>query len=135
MKPLALMIYLLIAAVPGYFGVHYLLEVRAYLAGAVTTDARISGYQFENIGTADHADNDFRLWVAFNLRDGTAVTAPTNLLGSNDLHRIGETITVHYRPSHIATVRVDSFMSLYLLPTVFLGLATLIVVIGAWRSR
>ena len=125
----------MIAAVPGYFGVQALLEVRGFLAAAVTTEARISSLRYENIGTADHADNDFRIWVDFELANGDTVTAPTNLLGPNDLHRIGEVITVHYRPDHIGTVRADSFMSLYLLPTVFLTLAGGIAGLGVWRAR
>ena len=111
------------------------MDVRAYLADAVAVQAEITEFRYVNMGIADHADNDFQMWVSFPLANGETVSAPTNVLGSNDLHRIGETVRIYHRPDHIGRVRVDSFWSLYLLPTVFLGLAALIVAGGLLRSR
>lgn len=105
-------------------------EREAFRGRAWAADGTVTGFAYETSGTGNPEDATLFTLVQFELEGGEEIEfrGPARN-GIIDLHQ-GDTVRVLYDPADPSRARVDSFMGMWLTPTLF-WLAGGLVVLAA----
>jgi len=90
-------------------------------AGTVTSVERVESYDSDT-GRTTHT---YKPTLRYTAANGETYTGTTHISSSGYDFAVGETVAILYDPADPADVRVNSFVSLYMLPLVF-GLSALV---------
>lgn len=113
-----------------------LVATSGFLSDAERTDGTVVDLE-SRISTSRDSDGYRRereLWyptVEFITPDGQTVTFASSSGSSPPSHEVGDQVEVAYDPGDPSDARIASFVSLYLLPTIFGGLGVLLLGVGA----
>lgn len=122
------MIFLGISLIPLAVGLFFLIDTLQFLssATATATGVIVSCPRPKSSSTACTAT------VAFTTAQGQSVTITTSFASS--AFEVGQQQPVAYNPDHPQDARISSFLVLWFVPTLLLGLGGLFFLIGAIAS-
>jgi hypothetical protein len=99
---------------------------RAFVHGSTVVTGTIVGLT-EN---RDHDAISYFPTVRFQAASGSSITFQSEMGSSTDDNKIGDTVTVRYRPEQPHVAEIDAFMPLWGLTVLFGGLGVVFLFIG-----
>ena len=108
----------------------WIVRTRSFLAKAITTSGEVAAVKEEVEHDANGLSTSSRPVVSFRTEGGMTIRFEAMSTRGPAFYRIGDRVTVVYDPLRPDRAHIRSFVSLWLLPLVLLGLGGAFVTIA-----